>query len=70
MHMHFDYGTEGQRGAVFDDARHAENPFSSNLPNSDRIEYLISDIGLNRSAVKRRLGSTKYVVMRSCGQRG
>ena len=27
-------------------------------------------VGLNRSAVKRRLGSTKYVVMRSCGQRG
>jgi len=44
MHMYFDYGTEGERGAMFDDARHAENPFSSNLPNSDRIEYLIRDI--------------------------
>ena len=44
MHMHFDHGTEGQSGAMFDDARHAENPFSSNLPNSDRIEYLITDI--------------------------
>jgi hypothetical protein len=33
-----------QRGAMFDDARHAENPFGSNPPNSDRIEYLIKDI--------------------------
>jgi len=33
MNMDFDYGTEGQCGAMFDDARHAENPRSSNQPN-------------------------------------
>jgi transposase-like protein len=44
MHMHFDDGTEGQCGAMFDDARHAENPLRSNLSNSDRIEYLIKHI--------------------------
>jgi hypothetical protein len=44
MHMHFDDGTEGQCGAMFDDARHAENPFRTNLPNFDRVEYLIKDI--------------------------
>ena len=36
---------------MFDDARHAENPFSSNLPNSDRIEYLISDIIANSFSI-------------------
>jgi hypothetical protein len=52
MHMHFDDGTEGQRGAMFDDAHHAENPFGSNPPNSDRIEYLIKDIIRNSNALR------------------
>jgi hypothetical protein len=63
MHMHFDYGTERQCGAMFDDARHEENPFSSNPPNSDRIEYLIkvlledgeAPIGLTVSGLARSL---------------
>jgi hypothetical protein len=60
MHMHFDYGTEGQSGAMFDDARHAENPFSSNLPNSDKIEYLITDIIRKADALSQAFSTASH----------
>ena len=56
---------------MFDDARHAENPFSSNLPNSDRIEYLISDTAAGRRerVLRRQDGLGTGQLLRPAGQR-
>lgn len=60
MHVHFDCGTEGQCGAMFDDARHAENPLRSNLPNFDRIEYQIKDIIRKSDALRRAFSTASH----------